>query len=367
VPGAIGSLAFSQDGSRLAAGLGMPTMSVGDYERQIVKVWDPRTGNELGTWTAHTNAIVGLAFAPDGRRLATASHDGTAKLWEVGIWRELRSWQAESISGRQAQTGQSAADQFRESRRFQSVAFSPDGSSLAAGLKDGTIVSWELATGREQYVRRGHSATVYDLAYSPDGRTLVSAGWDRLVKLWDARTGRELRALSGHGNWVMGVAFTSDGRTLASFDSDGMLWPWRAPLGWERNDRDLGAGPGSVEVRSAENKPAVVPTPEVPQALTGRWEGTVKFDEDTSLRVVIRVDAGADGRLRAVADSPDQGATDFPVSAMTLEHGVWSWMIAAFDVRFEGKATKSGDAYEGVFQQHGLKMPLVLRRTDGAK
>jgi len=367
VPAAIGSLEFSQDGSRLAAGLGMPSMSVADYGRQIVKVWDPRTGNELGTWNAHANAIVGLSFAPDGRRLATASHDGTVKLWEAGKWREVRSWKSDSISGRQTQTGRSATDQYRQSRRFQSVAFSPDGRSLAAGLQDGTILSWELATGREQYVRRGHSATVYGLAYSPDGRTLASAGWDRLVKLWDARTGRELRALSGHGNWIVGVAFTPEGRALASFDSDGMVRQWRAPIGWERNDRDLGAGPGSVGVRSVENKPAVVPTPKVPQALTGRWEGTVKPDVYPSRRVVIRVAAGADGRLSAVAESPDQGETDIPVSTTTLEHGGWTWTIAEIDVRFEGKATKSGDAYEGEFQQGGLKVPLILKRTDRAQ
>jgi WD40 repeat protein len=245
----------------------MPTQSVGDYERQIVEVWDLSTGNKLGmgTQTAHTNSIAGLAFAPDGHRLATASHDGTVKLWEVGTWRELNSLRAESISGRQAPRGQSAADEFRESRRFDSVAFSPDGTSLVAGLKDGTIVSWELATWREQYVRRGHGATVYGLAFSPDGRTLASGGWDRLVKLWDARTGRELRALSGHGDWVMGVEFTPDGRTLASFDSGGMLRPWHAPLGRERNDRNLRVAPGSVDVRSAENNPAAVPSPEAPR------------------------------------------------------------------------------------------------------
>jgi len=52
---------------------------------------------------------------------------------------------------------------------------------------------------------------------------------------------------------------------------------------------------------------------------------------------------------------------------MTLEHGAWSWTIASSDVRFEGKATKSGDAYEGEFQQRGLKMPLILKRTDRAR
>jgi WD40 repeat protein len=237
VPGAVGALAFSPDGSQLAAGLGMPTQWVGDYGGQIVKVWNPCTGDELASWTAHANAIAGLAFAPDGRRLATAAHDGTVKLWETATRRELHSWRADSISGRETQTSHSPADQFRVDRGFQSVVFAPDGNSLAAGLKDGTIVSWDLATWRERYVRRrAHGAMVSGLAYSPDGRTLASCGWDRLVKLWDARSGRELRALSGHTDWVMGVAFMPDGRALVSFDSGGALRPWLATVGREPND-----------------------------------------------------------------------------------------------------------------------------------
>jgi WD40 repeat protein len=252
---AIGSLAFSPDGTRLGAGLGMPTMSVLDYGRQAVKVWDPRTGNEVGSWGAHANTIAGLAFAPDGRRLATASHDGTVKLWEAGTWRELRSWTAESISARRTRAGASAADQPPRSHAFDAVAFAPDGRSLAAGLEDGTIVAWDLASGRERHARRGHSSFVYDLAYSRDGRTLASAGWDRLVKLWDARTGRELRVLRGHGNQVMGVAFAPDSRTLASFDSDGVLRLWGEPPGQRTVESDVPAPPiadavdGSAEKR----------------------------------------------------------------------------------------------------------------------
>jgi hypothetical protein len=52
---------------------------------------------------------------------------------------------------------------------------------------------------------------------------------------------------------------------------------------------------------------------------------------------------------------------------MTLEHGVWSWTIAASNARFEGKATNSGDVYEGEFQQYGLRLPLILKRTDRAQ
>jgi WD40 repeat protein len=230
----------------------MPTMSVADYGRQAVKVWDPRTGNELKSWDAHTNTIAGLAFAPDGSRLATASHDGTVKLWEAGTWREVHTWKAESISGRQTRVGSSAMDQFRESRRFEAVAFAPDGSSMAAGLGDGTIVAWDLTTFRERFAHHGHSSLAYALAYSPDGRTLATAGWDRVVKLWIVRTGREVRSLRGHGNWVMGVSFTPDSRSLFSLDQDGMLRLWGPPFGWGRSDQDLPAGSSPDRARRAE-------------------------------------------------------------------------------------------------------------------
>jgi WD40 repeat protein len=321
----------------------------------------------VGFWEAHSNAIAGLAFAPDGCRLATASHDGSVKLWEAGTWRELRSWAADSISVRRTRGDDSAGLPSSQDQGFQSVAFAPDGGSLAAGLVDGTIVAWDLATGRERYARRGHSSLVYDLAYSRDGRTLATAGWDRLIKLWVARTGRELRSLRGHGNWIMGVAFTPDSRNLASLDYDGVLRLWGEPPGSRPVESDVAARRIGQEARRPGEEASGAATPGASSPLIGRWEGTVKFDEHTSRRVVIRVAVGVDGRLRAVADSPDQGARDLPVSAMRLEQGVWSWIIAPAGVDFEGKATKSGDAYEGEFRQYGSKLPLVLKRTDRAR
>jgi WD40 repeat protein len=233
----VGSLAFSPDGTRIAAGFGMPSMRESDYGPQMVKVWDTRTGVELAAWNAHQNSISGLAFAPDGSRFATASMDRTVKLWEVGSWRELRTWDSQS----------------QPEPAFQSVTFSTDGATLAAGTFGGSISAWDISTGRKKFaVPRAHSYAAYDLAYSPDGRTLASAGWDRLIKLWDARTGRELRALRGHTAWVTGVAFAPDGQTLASAGLDGTLRVWGALPGWGgRTKQDFKDGPSADEVRRA--------------------------------------------------------------------------------------------------------------------
>ena len=70
-----------------------------------------------------------------------------------------------------------------------SVAYSPDGKTLASAGDDGTVKLWEGATGKEQATLRGHSREVWSVAYSPDGKTLASGSWDGTVKLWDVTTG----------------------------------------------------------------------------------------------------------------------------------------------------------------------------------
>jgi WD40 repeat protein len=203
---AVGALAFSHDGTWLAAGFGRPGLLDLDY-KQIVKVWDVASGRELRTLTGLGNTVPMLAFAPDGRTLAAACHDRTIRLWSTATWAELRA--------------------LRGPAPWQSLAFAPDGRTLAAGVDTlGLIRLWDAADGREIRDLRGHANGVMDLAFTPEGRTLASASRDRAVKLWDVETGRELHTLRGHDGWVMNVAFSPNGRTLATGGySDGLrLW-----------------------------------------------------------------------------------------------------------------------------------------------
>jgi len=110
-----------------------------------------------------------------------------------------------------------------------SVAFSPDGRTLASGYYDKTIKLWEVATGRELRSLAGHIDKVISVAFSPDGRTLASGSIDETIRLWEVATGREVRTLRGHTNGVNSVAFSPDGRTLASggIDKTIKLWRWQ--------------------------------------------------------------------------------------------------------------------------------------------
>ena len=110
------------------------------------------------------------------------------------------------------------------------LQYSPDGTLLAVASGIGVWL-YDTATLREVTLLTGHTGLVKSIAFSPDGRTLASGSSDSTVRLWDGVTGRHKRTLTGHTGSVNSIAFSPDGKTLASGSGDGTVRLWDGMTG----------------------------------------------------------------------------------------------------------------------------------------
>ncbi len=119
-----------------------------------------------------------------------------------------------------------------------SIAFSPDGATLAIGMADGNVRLWDMKQGKDSANLKGHTDAVSSVAFASDGQTLATGSWDTTAKLWDCRTGRQLTTLQGHSQAVLSVSFSPDGARLATGSQDGgvKLWDTSYELG-DKNTR----------------------------------------------------------------------------------------------------------------------------------
>ncbi|WP_026100101.1 serine/threonine-protein kinase [Fortiea contorta] len=159
------------------------------------------------TLKGHASDVNSVAFAPDGVTLASGSDDKTIKLWNLANNQEIRTLKGHS-------------------QWIWTVAFSPDGQTLASGSADKTIKLWNVSSGKEIRTLAGNGDGITSVAFSPDGKILASGSLDQKIKLWNVATGKEIHTLSGHSQAVASVAFSPDGQTLASGGWDKKIKLW---------------------------------------------------------------------------------------------------------------------------------------------
>ncbi len=167
----------------------------------------------------HTSWIYSLAFSPDGHTLASAGWDEWIRLWDL-------------------ETGAERAVLEGHKSEVYCLAFSPDGKTLASGSANNNSVVklWDVATGGEQTELVGHGNVVHTLDWSPDGRWLASGGYDRMVRVWDVNgkpaSAALQAALGGYNHKLYSVLFSPDGQTLHTAQADKVTRSWNL-VAWD--------------------------------------------------------------------------------------------------------------------------------------
>ena len=224
-------VAFSPDGTMLASG----------GQEGAIQLWDVHTHTHLLSFEGDTGAgeVSALAFAPDGKTLASSSgfEDKTIQLWALPSL--LEETFSEGFIDRDPGDSGTSLRKAKVVPRLTliggngafALAFAPDGRTLASGDFGGSITFWDVETGRELHTFRGQTDAIRALAFSPDGETLASGSWDGTIRMWATDTGRERAVITEHAPFVQEVALTPDNNTLASVNRNVNIRLWDANTG----------------------------------------------------------------------------------------------------------------------------------------
>jgi WD40 repeat protein len=155
----------------------------------------------------HTGPVCAAKFSPDDKLIATASHDGTARIWD-------------------AKTGVSLAVLRGHQGNVNCLSFMPDGKLLFTGADDGALKVWTVPNGELLATVPRHQGDMLCLAVHPEGKFVATAGVDSVIRLWEVDQRKHVGDFTGHDKWVRGLVFSPDGLQLFSAGHDSTVRAW---------------------------------------------------------------------------------------------------------------------------------------------
>src|SRR5262249_34850367 len=206
----ITSAEFSPDGKLIAT-------ASHDY---TARLWDAATGKPVTAPLLHDAQVVHVSFSADGRRIVTACNGGAAWMWDVAGGKQEGARLPDAGPGKEG-------------------GVNPDGRNLATFGHDGGVKLWDLATIEARGRQLGENGRI--ARFSPDGRTLATVTWWGHLQLWNGATGYKVRELSKWGpRKALGLAFSPDGKILASANPDAAtIRLWDVDKAWDGDKKAL--------------------------------------------------------------------------------------------------------------------------------
>jgi dipeptidyl aminopeptidase/acylaminoacyl peptidase len=332
---------FSPDGKRIVTASGDGT----------ARVWDAQTGQPLTGPLQHASGVNAAHFSPDGKRIVTASHDGTARLWD-------------------GQSGQPLTGPLQHIFPVVSAQFSPDGKWIVTGSADANARVWDAQSGQPLTELLQHGSTVNSAQFSPDGKRILTASHDGTARVLDAQSGQPVAALLRHNSPVTSAQFSPDGeRIITAWGSTARVWNARSgqPLtGPMRHGGDIASAQFSpdgkwIATASADGTARIWDSqtgqPLAEPLVHGRAVNEEHINADGTKMLVTEMRWGVnsaqfspDGK-RVVTAAVDGTARVWDVAPSPENHPDWLPQLAE---------AISGQA----LNQQGLLVPTLLNRAD---
>ena len=274
------------------------------------------------TIPAHTDRVAGIAYSPDGKRLATAGQDGTAKVWDVSSGEEIFSIDIAQQGG------------------LNAIVYNADGRRLATASDNGKAQIWDALTGKELLTLHGHTDEVWSVAFSPNGKHVATASIDGTAKIWNANTGELILMFASQVGCVGSVAFSPDGiRAVTASCDNSLAKVW-----------DINSGQELLTVSTPEDEfTNAIFSPDGAQVAFGNyiWDavtGKLLFPLSGHTNIVHNVVYSVDGK-RLATTSRDRTVRVWDAATGEELLTLWGHKAPVYPVAFssDGKHLATGD------------------------